>query len=158
MQKLNPHYLAGFIDGEGSFNVSVSKHTTTKSRRDIYTAFSIELRGDDRKLLERIQKTIGCGGIYRYDYPKYKWGPHYKYKIGSAKDLAEKLFPLLDKYPLQAKKKEVYKIFRKIIIMKNRKEHLTDKGFKKILDLRDQMRRLGKKAGAYFEYKETSNR
>jgi predicted nucleotide-binding protein (sugar kinase/HSP70/actin superfamily) len=60
--------------------------------------------------------------------------------------LVEYLFPLLDRYPLQAKKKQVYKIFKEVVFMCKRKEHLTDEGFEKILNLRNQIRKMGKKA------------
>ena len=55
------------------------------------------------------------------------------------------LFPFLDKYNLQAKKHEVYKLFKKIVLMYRKKEHLTDNGYAKIVKLRDKMRTMGKK-------------
>ena len=57
-------YVAGFIDGEGSFYVGISKHKTTRSGIEIRLQFSIELRADDREILERIMVSIGCGKVY----------------------------------------------------------------------------------------------
>ncbi|MBI4692049.1 MAG: hypothetical protein HY773_01225 [Candidatus Terrybacteria bacterium] len=59
------------------------------------------------------------------------------------------LFPFLDRYPLQAKKAKVYKLFREIVIMVCNKEHLSDGGFKKIVKLRDKIRSMGKKAKTF---------
>ncbi|MBC8464789.1 MAG: LAGLIDADG family homing endonuclease [Parcubacteria group bacterium] len=145
-EPLHPQYVAGFIDGEGSFSVSVGKHKTMKRGSEVRLEFEIELRADDRDILERICATIGCGRIYDLSYDRYGWYPHVKYKIGGVKDMQKYLVPFLDKHPLQAKKGEVYVFFRQIVMMFARKEHLTDEGFEKILKLRDEIRARGKKA------------
>ena len=63
-EKLHPQYVIGFIDGEGSFSVSINKHKTLKSGVEVKAEFEIELRADDREILERIMETIGSGIIY----------------------------------------------------------------------------------------------
>ena len=51
------YYLAGLVDGEGSFRVQ--RHS-----RDTYScAFSIHLRLDDRAILEQARKFLGVGSI-----------------------------------------------------------------------------------------------
>lgn len=149
-EKLNPHYVAGFIDGEGCFSVSIGKHKTLKRRLEVRPEFDVELRADDKNILERILITIGCGKIYDQSYDRYGWFPHAKYKITSTKDMVNYLFPFLDKCPLQAKKAEVYKYFKEIVLMYVKKEHLTDGGLNKILKLRESIRRIGKKSRTYF--------
>ncbi|MDD4901130.1 MAG: LAGLIDADG family homing endonuclease [Patescibacteria group bacterium] len=145
LKPLNPYYISGFIDGEGSFSVSVNRHKTLKSGLEIKPEFEIELRADDKEILKRIVKTIGCGRIYDCSYERYGWYPHAKLKITSAKELKEIFFPFLDQYPLQAKKKKNYEIFRKIVLMVRDKKHLTEPGRHKIIALRNEMRRNGKK-------------
>ena len=148
-KKLNPHYVAGFIDGEGSFSISVGKHKTTKNGFDVRPEFEIEVRKDDQEILERILVTIGCGKILDCSYERYGWFPHAKYKITSNKDLRNYLFPFLDACPLQAKKAVVYKKFKKIVLMVLDKKHLKPKGLEKIIAIRSEMRALGKKARTY---------
>jgi len=143
--KLNPWYVIGFIDGEGSFSVSIGRHQTLRSGIEIHPQFEIELRDDDREILERIVVTIGCGKIYDCSYERYGWYPHAKFKIGSTRDMVEYLFPFLDRYPLQAKKAKAYRLFREIVLMMRRKAHLTEDGLKKIQLLRNEIRKLGKK-------------
>ena len=144
-KKLHPHYVVGFIDGEGSFSVSVNKHRTMKSGIEVKPEFEIELRADDREILERVMETIGCGILYDCSYERYGWFPHVKYKITSTKDMEKYLFPFLDRYPLQAKKRQVYKLFRTIILLMRSGEHRTERGISQILELRNEMRKLGKK-------------
>ena len=148
-EKLNPHYVSGFIDGEGSFSISIGKHKTLKRGFEVRPEFEIELRKDDQEILERILITIGIGRIYDCSYDRYGWFPHAKYKITSIWDMKEYLFPFLNKYPLQAKKGKSYVLFREIVLMLCEKKHLSDEGFNKIVKLRDGHRALGKKAKTY---------
>jgi hypothetical protein len=148
-KKLHPQYIAGFIDAEGSFSVSLGKNRTTRRGIEVRPEFEIELRADDQEILERLLVTIGCGKIYDCSYDRYGWYPHVKYKITSIKDINEYLFPFLDKTPLQAKKVKTYKLFREIIMIMLRKDHLTDKGYHRIEKLRNQIRQMGKKAKTF---------
>ncbi|HEC30564.1 MAG TPA: hypothetical protein ENI66_00935 [Candidatus Yonathbacteria bacterium] len=148
-EKLDPNYVVGFVDGEGSFSVSIGKHKTTKSGFEVRPEFEIELRADDQPILERVLITIGCGRIYDLSYDRYGWYPHVKYKVNNRTDLINIVFPFFDKHKPQAKKAEVYEFFKEIVLMMDRKEHLTDKGFKKIVGLRDEIRKRGKKAKTF---------
>ncbi|OGY35880.1 MAG: hypothetical protein A3E37_02665 [Candidatus Andersenbacteria bacterium RIFCSPHIGHO2_12_FULL_46_9] len=142
---LPPDYVAGFIDGEGSFSVCINRQKTTRSGIEIRPEFAIELRADDREILERIMVTVGCGKLYDCLYERYGWFPHVKYRISSYKLLVNYLIPFLDQHPLQVKKAETYRLFREIVLMVYRKEHLTTKGLKRIVELRKQIRKFGKK-------------
>ena len=77
-EKLNPHYVVGFIDGEGSFSISIGKHKTLKRGYEVRPEFEIEVRKDDQEILERILITIGAGRIYDLSYEGYGWFPHAK--------------------------------------------------------------------------------
>lgn len=145
MRKLNPDYVIGFIDGEGCFSVSITKHKTLKRRLEVRTKFEMELRADDHEILRRIQSTLACGKLYHVDYERYGWHPHSKYQISNIKELSEILIPFIDKHPLQAKKKEVYKLFKKVVLMMKNKEHLVDRGFREIQKIQNKIRRFSKK-------------
>ena len=133
-------YIVGFVDGEGCFCVSVSKHKTLKRRQEVRLLFEIEVREDDHEVLETIQSAIECGKIYHLDYKRYKkWRPHVKLKVSNIKDITDKLIPFFDEHPLQAKKRHSYALFREIAFMMLNKEHLTDAGFNKILKLKEKM-------------------
>jgi len=58
-EKLNPWYIAGFIDGEGSFSIGIGKHKTLKRGTEVRCQFEIELRADDLQVLERLCGTFG---------------------------------------------------------------------------------------------------
>jgi|GEM_PF-279105 hypothetical protein len=145
LSKLNPHYVAGFIDGEGCFAISIGQHKTLKNRREIKLEFEIELRADDRQILERIRETLGCGNIYELNYERYGWHPHVKYKIQKLQDFQEKLIPFFRKYPLQAKKAKSFRIFCQAVEAVAKKEHLTPRGIQKFRKYQQRMRIDGKK-------------
>ena len=145
IKKLHPQYVAGFIDGEGSFSVSIYKDEGMRNKIFVRPEFEIELRADDREILQRIQKTLGCGKIYECNYERYGWYPHVKYKVSRLDEISEILIPFLEKWPLQAKKAKVFKYFKRIIRKRINGEHLTEKGVEEIIKLRDKIRALGKK-------------
>jgi len=144
LRKLHPQYVSGFVDGEGSFWVCIAKD---KRNNKIFprAEFSIELRADDRDILERIKETVGCGKIYACEYKRYGWYPHVKYKVSRFNEIADILIPFFEKYPLQAKQAKRFVCFKKIIEIRKQNRHLTKQGIKEILSLQKAMRALGKK-------------
>ena len=62
--ELNPWFITGFADGEGSFSLSVRDiDMLTKKGRVLYV-FSIGLHKKDEDILRSIQSTLGIGKIY----------------------------------------------------------------------------------------------
>ena len=61
--KLDPNFVSGFIDGEGSFSVTFIKDKSYKSGWQIKTSFSIGLHKKDLALLEKFKIFFGVGGI-----------------------------------------------------------------------------------------------
>ena len=133
--KLNPYYITGLVDGEGCFCVSFNNHKGNRLL-EVRLLFEIELREDDKEILERVKETLGCGSIYHLDYERYKkWKPHCKYKVSNLKDITTKIIPFFTQYPLQAKKKQSFQKFCKVAEMMLTKEHLSQNGIQRIKDL-----------------------
>ena len=133
--KLNPYYLTGLVDGEGCFCVSFNKHKNNRLL-EVRLLFEIELREDDKEILERVKETLDCGNIYYLNYERYKkWRPHYKYKVSNIKDISTKIIPFFQKYPLQAKKKHSFEKFCMVAKLILAKRHLTNDGVEQIRDL-----------------------
>ncbi len=137
---LNPHYITGFVDGEGCFSVSIGQKRFRVPEVRLY--FEIELREDDEPILKEIQKVLGCGAIHYLKYERYqKWRPHVKLKVGSFKDIKEKIIPFFKKYPPQAKKKKQFDLFCQVAEMIKSNEHKTLEGIQKITELREVFRK-----------------
>lgn len=58
---LNPHWITGFCDGEGSFILSIYKNKEVKIK--VQVLFQIELHKKDRSILEFIKTKWGVGTI-----------------------------------------------------------------------------------------------
>ncbi|RJO59688.1 hypothetical protein C4546_01205 [Candidatus Parcubacteria bacterium] len=137
---LHPQYIVGFVDGEGCFCVIISKHNTLKSKKEVRCIFEIEVREDDKPILEAIKKTLGCGKIYLLDYTRYsKWRAHAKFKVSNLPEIINKIIPFFEKNQLKAKKRKSFEIFKKIALMIQNKDHLHLKGIEKIEALRNKM-------------------
>lgn len=140
LRKLDPRYVVGFVDGEGCFTVSVLRRPS--GFVEVRPMFEIELRADDRPILERIRATIGCGNIYRLAYERYGWYPHVKLKVSNVVDLSQRVVPFFERYPLQAKKARVFEPFAAIVRIVARGEHRTRAGLRRIRTLKGEHQRL----------------
>jgi len=90
------------------------------------------LHQKDLPLLLMIQKYFGgVGKIYTR-----KDGGTVYYNINSVKDLIKYVIPHFDSYPLVSKKKADYILFREIVILMSKKEHLSNSGLAKIISLK----------------------
>ena len=132
---LNPHYIVGFVDGEGCFSISLNKNGNRLP--EVRLIFEIELREDDEPILHEIQKVLDCGNIYRLDYERYaKWQPHVKLKVSNFSDISNKVIPFFQRYPPQAKKRLQFEQFCLVAGLIKTKQHLTAEGVGRIRALR----------------------
>lgn len=152
--KLPGDYVAGFIDGEGCFTITISKHATKTLGLDARLHFQIELRADDLEILQNIRETIGCGRIYYLSYEKYGWHPHAELKVSSLREITDHLIPFLNQYPLRAKKRFSYQLFLQAVELFQRKEHLTLTGIDKLRAIRSRMNQYSKKHQASARVRE----
>jgi len=134
--KLNPYYLDGLVDGEGCFSITFNRHKN--NRIEVRLIFEIELREDDKEILERVKETLECGNLYHLDYKRYrKWKPHFKYKVSNLRDIVQKVIPFFNKYPLQAKKRKSFEVFSKVANLMLLKKHLTPEGISELKNLKE---------------------
>ena len=132
---LNPHYIVGFTDGEGCFCISINQNGPRLP--EVRLLFEIELREDDRAILEQIREVFDCGNIYRLNYARYdKWRPHVKYKVSNFTDIYTKIIPFFKRYPLRAKKLHSFETFCHAAELIKTKQHLTVEGIAKIQALK----------------------
>ena len=151
MREISPENISGFVVGEGCFYVESGKDPKYKLGYRVRAAFCIELREDDREILEAIQETLGCGNIYQLNFGRYKnyskknWKPHVKYRVSNQNDIIHKVIPFFEKYPLFGKKKKSFDVFTKIVKKIEFKEHLTPYGLEGTKKLVSELKSLNKK-------------
>lgn len=117
------------MDAEGSFMVSITKVTDTRTGWRVRAVFQIELHRKDEELLKDIQAFFGVGNIF-------KGGKDcLSFRVITADHLL-KIITHFDKYPLITQKFSDYLLFREVVMMMNQGEHLTKEGLDKIVTIR----------------------
>lgn len=127
--KLNPWFVTGFADAEGTFSVYFSK-STSKLGMTVIPLFQIGLHKKDEQLIKDIQGYFG--GIGSISYSK----DLVFYKVQSLKQIVSIIMPHFDKYPLITQKLADYKLFKQIIMMMDKKEHLKKEGLQAIANIK----------------------
>ena len=132
------YYITGLVDGEGSFSISVEKDPTHRIGYRLKPSFSIGLHKENLSILEQVHKVFGCGAIqFNKNIAQFK--------VEDIKSLKERVLPFFEKYPLRAKKKDDFEIFKKVVLMMERKEHIGNVSvFLKILKMRSRMNAVGR--------------
>ncbi len=138
---LTPEYLAGFIDGEGCFSVSIHPQIGSKWGWLIDPDFTINQHKQSRELLESIQKFLGCGKIYAKSPKKSNVLTLVVY---SRRTIFEKIIPFLDSHPPISNKRHDYAKFREVVVRLMNKEHHTLEGFQNIVRIAFSMNAQGK--------------
>lgn len=130
---LDPWFITGFIDAEGSFVCSLRERESSVTGWKIQPLFAIALHKKDITILRSIQSYFGGVGNIR-NHGK----DSYILDISSQKQLLN-ILSHFEKYPLVTKKKADFLLFREVVLIMQRKEHLTLEGLNTIVNIRASM-------------------
>lgn len=97
------HWLAGFIDGEGCFDI-----------RPQFCRMTLRVRADERLTLEEIVETTGIGFVSQGRNRRSAMAPQVDWVVATKVDCVA-LVALLDDHPLRAKKRRDYAIWREAV-------------------------------------------
>ena len=122
----NNHWLAGFSDADASFQVKIIKRNT-RNKPEIRLNYQIDQKNNI--LLMKIKNYLGGNIGYRKSQDTYYYGST---SFGSAKNVIE----YFNQFNLQSRKHVSYLRWRKVYILIQHREHLTDKGLIKILRIK----------------------
>ncbi len=133
-------FLAGLIEGEGSFTVSIKEHPTARYGFYVDPEFFIYQHKTGRKLLEMAREIFGTGRIY----PKPGNPEVLVFAITARRSLREKVLPFIDKYMVFSAKKRELSLFKEIVLALERKEHLSPAGLARIVEKAYALNAAGK--------------
>ena len=132
------YYLAGFADGEGSFNVSFRLRSDYSFPWKISLCFNISQK--DEVILALFKRHLKCGTMRQR-----KDGVWY-YEVNNFNSIQENVIPFFRKFSfLSAKKKRDFQKFIRISELISNKKHLTESGVREILNVRSDMNDGGKR-------------
>lgn len=143
-------WISGFVDGEGCFSVSVYRNDTLKIGWQPFPEFTISQNIRNEELLEEIRKFFGCGSVIvnkRTDNHKYDMC---KYTVRDLSSLTQVVVPFFERYPLRTHKGRDFQMFRSILVMIQKRKHLTEDGLSEIARIASTMNT--KRTSSYLNY------
>ena len=127
-------YLAGYVDGEGSFHVAVQRNPSTRFGWQLVPEFHVSQNPERASILQLLQVRLGCGRIR----PNARAGGRDRslvYVVRNRDDLLEKVIPFFRAHPILSEKRFEFETFATVVVAMERREHLTMVGFQRLLDL-----------------------
>ena len=132
------HYLAGFADGEGSFNISFRPRNDYRCPWKVSACFNISQK--EFEILKVFQSTLGCGTLR--SRPDGVW----YYEVNTLREMEKNVIPFFKRFPfLSMKKKRDFNLFIRIVALLSEGKQHSEEGIRSILDLRRSMNNGGKR-------------
>jgi hypothetical protein len=129
---LDPYFVTGLVEAEGSFTISFIKNDRYKMGYQIQGIFKLTMHKKDNDLLCQVKEFFEEGSITKHGHTTLQ------YTVRSFKSL-DKIIAHFDKYPLLSQKYADYLLFKSAVLLIKNKEHLDKKGFMKVLSIRASM-------------------
>lgn len=126
------YYLAGFADGEGSFNISFQKRKDYAMPWKVSLCFNVSQR--DKVILSLFKRHLKCGTLRsRIDGVWY-------YEVNNFVAIEDNVIPFFNRFGfLSAKKKRDFSQFKQMAKIIKSGNHLSKAGIQSILNLRKKM-------------------
>lgn len=138
------YYLAGFADGEGSFNVSFRPRPDYQVPWKVSVSFNVSQK--DRIILALFKRYLGCGTLR--GRPDGVW----YFEVTNLNAVTENVIPFFERFRfLSAKKKRDFAKFKQIVDLIQKGSHLTRDGIRQILIIRSDMNDGGKRRYTHEE-------
>jgi hypothetical protein len=132
---LESQWIVGFVDGEGCFHVGVNPHPDMKAGFQVLPEFTVVQHERDVQVLHALKAHFGCGVVRR------NHGDRMAYRVRSKEHLLQRVIPFFEKHPLKTRKRVDFAKFRRILLLMQAGEHLTEQGVEEIRRIAGQMNR-----------------
>jgi hypothetical protein len=124
-------YIAGYVDGEGSFSISVQRNATCRVGFQLVPEFHVSQNGDRAQVLELIRQRLDCG----YIKPNSKRDRALVLVVRERSALLERVIPFFERNPLLSTKHEDFLKFAGIVRAMALGQHRTHAGFGELLQV-----------------------
>ena len=131
------HYIAGFVDGEGSFNVPIRRERDRGLPFRVSLSFNVSQVGPEAP--ELLRSVFGVGTV------RGRGDGVFYFEVTRPNELEERVFPLFERFALRGSKAGDLAVFRRITELVQSGRHLTSRGIGDVLALRGPMNRGGKR-------------
>lgn len=137
-------WIVGFVDGEGTFSVSINRNPTTRTGFQVFPEFVVTQGAKSLHCLQLIKDYFGCGKIYENRRHDNHNESVYKYVVRANSDLTRKIIPFFERYNLKTAKMSDFSLFCCIINLMKQGKHLEVDGIDSIKEFVNKMNRRAK--------------
>jgi len=138
---IDARWICGFVDGEGSFSVSIHRNANARSTGgwQLHPVFHVYQHAEHRAVLDALTSFFGCGHV------RSKGGSSrvLTYAVDSLRQLEAVVVPFFEQHQLVVKAAD-YRRFALIVGAMRRREHLTREGFERLVHIAYAMNGQGK--------------
>lgn len=131
--KLNPNFVTGLTEAEGSFSITKHKDGRAKYKVNIGLRFKLTMLSNEIELLQDVKLFFYCGVI------AVNKDGSVDFLVRNIKALNDIVLPHFLNYPLRGTKYLDFINFKDAIDLINKKEHLTKVGLDKLIDISTRM-------------------
>ena len=122
-------YIAGFVDGEGSFHVAICRNEGTRAGWQLVPEFHVSQNAERREVLDLVARRLDCGRIR--ENHRTSADTTLVFVVRKREDLLTKVIPFFERQPLLSSKQ---RDFARIVRAMQRGTHLTAVGFSALVD------------------------
>ena len=133
-----PSYVAGYVDGEGCFCVSIGRQPRIQVGWEVRPSFSVSQNEDRSGLIRLLPHLLGCGYIRRDRSDRTL-----KFETRSLHELRRSVIPFFQEYPLMSSKRRDFELFTRVCELMAHGLHLQQTGIVQIAELAARMNSSG---------------
>ena len=130
------HYIAGFVDGEGSFNVPIRRERDRGLPWRVSLSFNVSQLGPEAPSL--LRQVFGVGTV------RGRGDGVFYFEVTRPSELEARVFPFFERFPLVGSKAQDFHAWRQAIAILQR-GRLSESDLATVLALREGMNRGGKR-------------
>ena len=131
--KLNAQWVVGFVDGEGCFHIGINANQEMKLGVQVLPEFTVVQHEIDEQVLHGLKAYFECGVV------RQNHGTRLSYRVRGQANLLQKILPFFEKHQLKTRKRVDFAKFRRVLLMMEKGEHLSNEGLEKIRQIKATM-------------------
>jgi LAGLIDADG endonuclease len=133
--QLDAQWIVGFVDGEGCFHVGINAHSDMSAGFQVLPEFTVVQHRRDIQVLHALKAYFGCG-VVRVNHDE-----RMAYRVRGLEHLTQRIAPFFMQHSLKTSKNIDFLKFRDVLLMMEKRIHLTADGVSEIRRIAQQMNR-----------------
>ena len=133
-ERLDDNWIAGFVDGEGCFHISINRNKKMTLGWQVLPEFRVVQHEKNQKILESLRDYFGFGSVV------VNHGDRKEFRVRKLDDL-KKIVEFFNKNKLRTTKFNDFGYFSEVVRLMDLGEHLNFQGLLKIEKILPKMNR-----------------